>query len=1322
MSNKKAICLKESGNWGKLEKKHKFDNKDFDEKEVKNDLSPKMIALLENIRELDKKDMKDHGHLFKHFIYSDIKSAFGAKLIASVLSSDGFQHAYSLKKTVRGMSFTLDASLLKKRTSNVFATLTSVTFFEKPIGVNFRKNILKTFNTRPENIHGENIRIIILDSGFREGIDLFDVKYVHLIEPIATKADQKQAIGRSTRFCGQKGLEFHKKEGWPLHVYRYETRLTDNFKEYLVSNDKSFENVATFFDLFMKYSNLDPKKLAFSNELETIVIGSAVDKELTKEVHEFKIPQNGGGLYNTLSNMIKNKYGHLAWGKIKIVNGCIQNGGSNLVEFTPTQQFIREYFTPAYPNPGMLLYHSVGTGKTCTAIATASSTFEKEGYSIIYVTRYTLKEDVWKDMFVDQVCSLVIQEHIKNGLSLPQANAARKRLISDKWFEPMSYKQFSNLLAGKNQLSNVLIERNGKKDMLHKTLIIIDEAHKLFASDVEGQEKADIDVIRKALMNSNKVSGKEGAKVLLMTATPYTSDAMDMIRLFNLCRPYDKQFPEDFEEFSKMYLDENSNFTEESKDRFYDDIAGYTSYLNRKKDIRSFAYPVIHNIEVPMSSYSYLDKFPEIRRIKRNIESTDIQINNGTHNASDKLKKKEIEMRKITDETIKPMYELHKQCVEESKKDGTDIKKTVKKLHSENLRICSKIVKEKKKKIKEEYKELIKTLKYDTKVLLKAKKLSTSEKEELNNELAYQLNQYKNDELFDIEQIVNSPEFVKCSEDAKAEYSKELLNYTQLPSQTKCKEMLSKIKDIEDKNKEIHKKEIEKLKKTLFKNIDVDKERLKELNKELVDYKKDILDSIENDKSQQTSVEKCLKDKLHPQHRVLYTGDSAKFSKDELEEIVEDGNNKKNIFLIAGHGSENVVNFNKRNKVPDDKVIVLFPVCARPNFMNTGCTMTDMFNNPKFSRFLANPIKYREKIENHIGHPIRIYLPNEYIPNMSTNLFLDFDIENIICMKSGVYRINNIPEINRKILPEIKKSSQNLGTPLCKRFIGTMPSPEKYNVKIHNEIFKGNLYPLALRNGNSFNDLKYRSFKIDDIINTVGKGIYYYTGCRSSHIGIDEDKYNEILNVSDKQQHAKHRSDKMRPIIPLLNNSHSSSVVKNSTQSTIISNSRTKSKSKSKIENTKEELKRIKQFKVILAKKENFDMEEMRSVLLSFNKTPLVESLLFIIDEKEYIENNKDKITKKITIKKTKGFIYFLERSEIEYNNKKIVVNDDVFGIINTKMINATKKCSGSIVAKKIIKLYKEKGEINIKLPKTIEEASSQEMFEQLCIEIRKKD
>ena len=47
-----------------------------------------------------------------------------------------------------------------------------------------------------------------------------------------------------------------------------------------------------------------------------------------------------------------------------------------------TQAFVKNYFTPENPIKGMLLYHSVGTGKTCSAIAAASSTFERQGYTI----------------------------------------------------------------------------------------------------------------------------------------------------------------------------------------------------------------------------------------------------------------------------------------------------------------------------------------------------------------------------------------------------------------------------------------------------------------------------------------------------------------------------------------------------------------------------------------------------------------------------------------------------------------------------------------------------------------------------------------------------------------------------------------------------------------------------------------------------------------------------------------------------------------------------------------------------------------------------
>jgi len=35
-----------------------------------------------------------------------------------------------------------------------------------------------------------------MDSGFKEGIDLFDIKYVHIFEHSVNSADQKQVIGR----------------------------------------------------------------------------------------------------------------------------------------------------------------------------------------------------------------------------------------------------------------------------------------------------------------------------------------------------------------------------------------------------------------------------------------------------------------------------------------------------------------------------------------------------------------------------------------------------------------------------------------------------------------------------------------------------------------------------------------------------------------------------------------------------------------------------------------------------------------------------------------------------------------------------------------------------------------------------------------------------------------------------------------------------------------------------------------------------------------------------------------------------------------------
>jgi hypothetical protein len=244
------------------------------------------------------------------------------------------------------------------------------------------------------------------------------------------------------------------------------------------------------------------------------------------------------------------------------------------------------------------------THNTCCAIATATSSFEKEGYTILWVTRTTLKSDIWKNMF-DQVCSLVIKERILAGQNIPIDFAQRMRLLSKSWkIKPISYKQFSNLVSGKNQLYKDLVAINGAQDPLRRTLLIIDEAHKLYGgSDLSAIERPDMSKLHHAIMRSYGLSGKDSVKVLLMTATPITNDPMELIKLINLCR--EEQLPTVYKAFAERYLNEYGQFTKKGMRSYLDDIAGTISYLSREKDARQFSQPTIIPVNVPLQESQF---------------------------------------------------------------------------------------------------------------------------------------------------------------------------------------------------------------------------------------------------------------------------------------------------------------------------------------------------------------------------------------------------------------------------------------------------------------------------------------------------------------------------------------------------------------------------------------------------------------------------------------------------------------------------------------------------------------------------------------------
>jgi hypothetical protein len=838
-------CMRKTANFSKIVGYHKFDKSIYDPNQLNLDLveaSPKMMQLLNNIKELDAQDEINHGHKFKHFIFSDVKEGgYGAKIIASAFQANGYNNIIKAKKGKKQkQNLYLD---VQNSNYKNFALLCSNSIYDATFTEKIKREVLKTFNERPANINGKNVRLIIFDSGFKEGIDLFDVKYVHIFEPSLTIADLKQTIGRATRTCGQKGLAFQENIGWPLYVYNYYLTVPTIVSSSLYTNkallydedDPSdeevvlFKNMEKYNDGTLNYSTYDKAMNSLSEQLYNLAPMLAVDYELTQNMHnvadlnnefmsggankyknpnakskffkidyikcngkcgkkntndipisvdfmiyvfkkykhpskllttnksnkrqflcdymknldnkycsqlnfewakrytkipdiientknlqamknelnalELKIDDNinaatnityplvlyKGKKHNQSYKLIANANSNnsnnssrkqkssqfnftkmrdyikktyyskeFIWDKIVIENKCLPNANANAntnankIELNPTQNFITHYFTPDSPYKGILLWHSVGTGKTCTGVATATTSFEKQGYSILWVTRTTLKSDVWKNIF-DQICHVIILDEIQKGLIIPENINERKKILSKSWLEPMSYKQFSNLLAGKNKIYDILLERNGSTDILKKTLIIIDEAHKLYGGDLKASERPNTEVMEKLISDSYKVSGNNSCKLLIMTATPFTNSPLELFSLINLFIEHDSdKITTNKEEFKKQFMTSDNILSTNGVKLLANKLTGLISYLNREKDPTQFAQPIMINVPILMT---HIDN-EELRDA--------VYLNTTVHNLAKDVEE-QIESIKIKIKNMKTEYKAKKTSLSESK-------------------------------------------------------------------------------------------------------------------------------------------------------------------------------------------------------------------------------------------------------------------------------------------------------------------------------------------------------------------------------------------------------------------------------------------------------------------------------------------------------------------------------------------------------------------------------------------------------------------------------------------------------------------------------
>ena len=333
-------------------------------------------------------------------------------------------------------------------------------------------------------------------------------------------------------------------------------------------------------------------------------------------------------------------------------------------ELAPYQKFIKNFLSTNTPYNGLLLYHGLGTGKTCSAIGVAEETrkyLKYMGYNerIIIVASPNVQENFYLQLFDERkleyknnnwTINNCAGQSILNEINSTHKNLTREKVVKimtniiNNYYLFMGYTQFANLIIKKSNLLNPLnplnpvnpvnptdnIQKKKMAERLQKffdnRLIIIDEFHNIRQSK-DNTNKLVSNELLKLVKNVNNL------KLLFLSATPMFNDYKEIIFLINILNMNDRRSIVDIKDVfnSDGSFLVNSKGEEVGLELFKRKINGYISYVKGDNPL-SFPFRILPNDFSPSNSIKS-KTYPQFKvnasPLTQAIELFDIYINEG---------------------------------------------------------------------------------------------------------------------------------------------------------------------------------------------------------------------------------------------------------------------------------------------------------------------------------------------------------------------------------------------------------------------------------------------------------------------------------------------------------------------------------------------------------------------------------------------------------------------------------------------------------------------------------------------------------------------
>ena len=254
------------------------------------------------------------------------------------------------------------------------------------------------------------------------------------------------------------------------------------------------------------------------------------------------------------------------------------------------QQFLAEFINPKTPYMGVLVYHRIGSGKTCTSIRIAEKW--KMHKRIIVVVPASLKNNYRNELRSLCAENNYLKETEREELSkLNPTDEQYKSIIKisndriDKHYEIYSYNKFTELIC-RHEIN------------LKNALLIIDEVQNMVSED---------GTFYNTLYNAIKKAPTD-LRIVLLSATPMFDKPHELALTLNLLRlpkdlPTGREFEKKFIKITKKE-DGEISYNIKNSNLFKKYLRGYISYFRGANPI-AFPHMNIKYIRCEMSEFQY---------------------------------------------------------------------------------------------------------------------------------------------------------------------------------------------------------------------------------------------------------------------------------------------------------------------------------------------------------------------------------------------------------------------------------------------------------------------------------------------------------------------------------------------------------------------------------------------------------------------------------------------------------------------------------------------------------------------------------------------